>query len=169
SESKRCAAWEGPRLIAFVPRRIGPSKPRLGAIHESARESEVGEGPTQEEGAISWHVYVLERSHEKGIRLAASRSATIEHLAMREKQEGRLLWKWSVWDVLGHPRLDHGLQAPRDVGIGPKEGPPFSCRLGRIGDCRAHSPEPSLFSPVGIRPAEVSTASTSAIWSGAMG
>src|SRR5690606_37402468 len=169
SESKRCAAWEGPRLIAFVPRRIGPCKPRLGAIHESAREREVGEGPTQEEGAISRHVYVLERSHEEGIRLASSRSATIEHLAMREKQEGRLLWKWGVRDVFGHPRLDRGLQAPRNVGIGLKESLPFSCRLGRIGDCRAHSPDPSLLSPIGTRPAEVRTASTSAIWSGVMG
>src|SRR5690606_10894814 len=144
-------------------------KPRLSAIHESTRESEVSEGPSQEKSAISRHVYVLERRHKEGVRFATSRSASIEHLAVREKQKGCLLRERRVRDVFGHPRLDHGLQASRDVRIGLKERPPFSCRLWHIGDCRAHSPEPSLLSPVGIRPAEVSTASTSVIWSGAMG
>src|SRR5690606_1994600 len=99
----------------------------------------------------------------------ASCRTAVERLPMRQEKEGGLLRKWCVRDVLGHPRLDHRLQAPRDFRIGLKEAPPFSCRLRRIGDCRAHSPEPSLLSPVGMRPAEVSTASTSAIWSGAMG
>src|SRR5690606_10999404 len=98
-----------------------------------------------------------------------SRSAAVERLPVRQEKEGGLLRKWGVRDVFGHPRLDRGLQAPRNVGIGLKESPPFSCRLGRIGDCRAHSPDPSLLSPIGTRPAEVRTASTSAIWSGVMG
>src|SRR5690606_9298757 len=37
AEGERRPAGEGPRLVAFVPLRIGPSKPRLGAIHEGAR------------------------------------------------------------------------------------------------------------------------------------